>query len=509
MFSVGSMPNLRPLPEQTRQQHTKSPSLQAASLAASRATPQPQHSQAGNIQQPSSRAVMVRKPAAPPKPRELSKQHPSIPAKDAEAPTDNSPIPSTTSLVNLFEQKRDQAETSTTNKPEPIVVKPSTDLAIRSPKPIRTSGGGLTSVFHMEVQNSEKPTSPEDKVVSAASSPSSSRDSFASASESATAPVSPQRDANGLKTHRISRENEVVTRPKLSTKARPPMPPPARLSSATPVPVKEQPSRSATTMSDRLPPSVSLKSLPAQFKQLHPRGKAPQMTGDELANAMVASSLATSRVASPQHPDPSPTPSRRHKHHTFAFSRTPSPTKGGMKHTLRKAESDSETSDGETLHPYGKHKRKRHLRKHPNKHHEGDRKRWRDAVTERERKRYEGVWAANKGLHCSFTRSEEAAIRRSPTSDEAQELQATIGDHVSNIVARDIWQRSRLPEATLETVWDLVDNDCVGRLTKDEFVVAMFLIDYCLKGRKLPVKVGESVWASVKGLQGIKVRKKL
>lgn len=178
-----------------------------------------------------------------------------------------------------------------------------------------------------------------------------------------------------------------------------------------------------------------------------------------------------------------------------------------MRHTLRKAESDDDTDDDDLLHPYGKHKKKRHLRKHPNKHNEGARKRWRDAVTERERKRYEGVWAANKGLHCSFTRSEHVLIKKSPTSEEARSLQAGINDQVSNLVVRDIWGRSRLPDATLETVWDLVDNDAVGRLSRDEFVVGMFLIDVCLKGRKLPNKVSESVWASVRGLQGIKIKK--
>ena len=179
-----------------------------------------------------------------------------------------------------------------------------------------------------------------------------------------------------------------------------------------------------------------------------------------------------------------------------------------MRQTLRKEASSDEDSEEDLLHPYSKHKKKRHLRKHPNKHDEGNRKRWRDAVTERERKRYEGVWAANKGLHCSFTPAEQSSIDKSPDSEEARNLKIAPGEQISNIVAREIWSRSRLPEATLETVWDLVDNDCVGRLTKDEFVVGMFLIDYCLKGRKLPaLKVGESIWASVRGLQGIKVRK--
>ena len=231
------------------------------------------------------------------------------------------------------------------------------------------------------------------------------------------------------------------------------------------------------------------------------------MTGDQLANAMVAGSLASSRAPSPKKMDPPALPSRRLKHHhTFSFSRTPSPAKSGMLTTLRKTA--SETSDDEdevTLHPYGKHKKNRLVRKHPNKHHEGDRKRWRDAVTERERKRYEGVWAANKGLYCSFSREEEGSFRRHP-SQKAQ-AQEALQDDVSNIVIRDLWSRSRLPESTLEMIWDLVDNENVGRLGKEEFVVGMWLIDQRLKGRKLPTKVTESVWASVRGLQGIKIRK--
>lgn len=128
------------------------------------------------------------------------------------------------------------------------------------------------------------------------------------------------------------------------------------------------------------------------------------------------------------------------------------------------------------------------LNKHPNKHHEGDRKRWRNEVTEQERKRYEGVWAANKGLLM-------------PPND------ATCAVTVLNLVVRDIWQRSRLPDDVLEEIWDLVDGEKVGRLGKEEFVVGLWLIDQRLKGRKLPMKVSESVWFSVRRLSGIKVSK--
>lgn len=79
---------------------------------------------------------------------------------------------------------------------------------------------------------------------------------------------------------------------------------------------------------------------------------------------------------------------------------------------------------------------------------------------------------------------------------------------VVNGVVQDIWRRSRLPEDVLEEIWDLVDPEGeVCKLSKEQFVVGLWLIDQRLKGRKLPMKVSESVWSSVRGLSGIKVSK--
>lgn len=177
-----------------------------------------------------------------------------------------------------------------------------------------------------------------------------------------------------------------------------------------------------------------------------------------------------------------------------------------MRHTMRKEkeESSDETDDED---PYGKHKKKRHLRKHPNKHHEGDRKRWRNAVTERERKRYEGVWAANKGLLCTFTPAEQRFLARFPDAKDSAAIREQVPEQVSNLVVKDLWTRSRLPAHILEEVWSLVDSQENGRLLKEEFVVGLWLIDQRLKGRKLPTKVTDSVWNSVRLLQGIKIKK--
>lgn len=218
---------------------------------------------------------------------------------------------------------------------------------------------------------------------------------------------------------------------------------------------------------------------------------------------MVGAALAGSRVATPSK-SPLPPPPRRsganahHHHHPHIFhSRTPSPTKkpGKLMPTLRKEPSSSDSSSDRDA----KHKKKRHLRpKHPNKHSEGSRKRWRDSITEREKKRYEGVWAANRGLYLHPSQVHPSALQAYPNPQDLQ-------DEVAALVVRDIWGRSRLPPHVLEEVWELVDSRGVGRLLREEFVVGLWLIDQALKGRKLPVKVQESVWASVRGAR-VKVR---
>ena len=98
------------------------------------------------------------------------------------------------------------------------------------------------------------------------------------------------------------------------------------------------------------------------------------------------------------------------------------------------------------------------LRKHPNMHHEGDRKRWRDKVTERERRRYEGVWAANRGL-----------LHQHETIDLTRQQSKSLNpeDVVINVVVKDIWNRSRLPRDVLEEVWDLVTDDHSKALNRE------------------------------------------
>ncbi|XP_067624035.1 intersectin-1 isoform X2 [Eurosta solidaginis] len=53
--------------------------------------------------------------------------------------------------------------------------------------------------------------------------------------------------------------------------------------------------------------------------------------------------------------------------------------------------------------------------------------------------------------------------------------------------ARSILVQSKLPQATLAQIWTLSDLDSDGRLSCDEFILAMFLCDKAMNGEKVPV----------------------
>lgn len=236
------------------------------------------------------------------------------------------------------------------------------------------------------------------------------------------------------------------------------------------------------------------------------------LTEKSLADAIVAGSLASSRASSPTKIDASLAASRRSRshsslalvphhflHHERAsdlHTKTSLAPSRNLKHTLRKRPEHQEEDEDEIT----KRGRKHFMRKHPHKHHEGDRKRWRDKVTERERRRYEGVWAANRGL---LTFWEE-----NPTYGEDWKRSPEY-DLVVNVVVRDIWERSRLPKDVLEEIWDLVaTSEDAQALQRDQFVVGLWLIDQRLKGRKLPVRVSSDVWNSVRHTQGVTISRR-
>lgn len=239
---------------------------------------------------------------------------------------------------------------------------------------------------------------------------------------------------------------------------------------------------------------------PLQADLTGPRS-APGVSREEainrMADAMVASSLASTRPSSPSkrglgRPEIRRSESARASYRPAqtAGPMLPTPTKPirPMKQTLRKESPEDEEEDNK--------RGRRHLvRKHPNMHHEGDRKRWRDKVTENERRRYEGVFAANRGLHLRAADTRASPSRLMDPNAES--------NHVVNVVVRDIWERSRLSAHILEQIYELVAPDEAKTLSREQFVVGLWLIDQKLKGRKLPVKVSESVWASVRHTHGI------
>lgn len=267
----------------------------------------------------------------------------------------------------------------------------------------------------------------------------------------------------------------------------------------------------STASTPRLRPTKMLSAQPSTASlpiRRTPTGSS-QLPIDSLSDAIMAGSLASARhtpisMASSRTPPPLP-PSRRKgvtKHKTG--SRKSSPHR--MKKTMRQPVSKSDDEDARRPH----HKKGLNNKKHA--HHEGSRSRWREEITEREKKRYEAVWASNRGLFLIDLLQQQLNVatgsnnnrRLSPVRNESYE---SASEHVANVVVRDIWSRSRLPEAELAEVWDLVYGHgprgplVHAALNKQEFVVGMWLVDQRLRGRKIPPRVSASVWDSAKGLR--------
>ncbi|KAH8782980.1 increased rDNA silencing protein 4 [Diaporthe sp. PMI_573] len=227
-----------------------------------------------------------------------------------------------------------------------------------------------------------------------------------------------------------------------------------------------------------------------------------QLPLDSLSSAMMAGSLASARhtpvpMAGSRTPPPAPPSRRMGGGARKAASRAASPHH--MKKTLRDQRPKSDDEDARRPH----HK-KGLINSKKHTHHEGSRRRWREEITERERKRYEAVWASNRGLFLAPAAAAQASSDPALRDRSHEEL----GEHVASVVVRDIWSRSRLPAPELAEVWDLVYGlgsaeggpRVAAALSKSEFVVGTWLIDQRLRGRKIPPRVSDSVWSSAKGL---------
>lgn len=429
--------------------------------------------------------------------------------------TDDTPIVATSALVRLYNEKGSAIQDRIVQGTPDIN---DTDRSIVSPIPIRPTNGRL-SLDRMVLPKPKKPRLPKQEpditssvrpsttgaraaagtaVKSVRPAPLRSQ-SFQASKAPPPEPPPPRRKPQRVivphpkpTTSEFSGEQRLSSSGSSYSSAVDKLPSPRRPSPSRPLP--RSASDSLPKSRNEVAPTHAIQyrrtshgpePKPSMTRQstLSTTSLVPQLSADSLANAMVASSLASSRAPSPTKPQ-LPPPRRHHlfhrAHSSDQISRTPSPAKQ-MKQTLRTFKQSEDDID-----PYKK-RRNHFIKKHPNKHHEGDRKRWRDTISEAERKRYEGVWAANKDIVLSPDES--------PTQT------------VCNIVTRDIWRRSRLPDDVLEEVWELVSTGQTRGLGKEQFAVGMWLIDQRLKGRKLPARVSESVWGSVRMLSGIKVPK--
>ncbi|KAL6885285.1 hypothetical protein HDV57DRAFT_492569 [Trichoderma longibrachiatum] len=233
--------------------------------------------------------------------------------------------------------------------------------------------------------------------------------------------------------------------------------------------------RRASTMSVPSTPSRELVS------HRHAGNGSPNRTQlDNLTDAIVAGSLASARL----------TP-----HHSGPTSLAPPPLPKRQKsprllHTLRQPHNVLDEEED--------HHKKGHralLRKGKHAHHEGSRKKWREEIRPRERKRYEALWASNRGILLTDTRV------MSPATSLSSDLDRDVSQCVANVVVREVWKRSRLPDDELAEIYDLVDRSRTGMLSRAEFVVGTWLVDQRLKGRKVPAKVTDSVWGSANGVR--------
>ncbi|KAJ3941478.1 Increased rDNA silencing protein [Colletotrichum fioriniae] len=251
---------------------------------------------------------------------------------------------------------------------------------------------------------------------------------------------------------------------------------------AIPEYVPSRPTAHQTHSTHSTPGRSSANSSPSRTTPRRtPASSTTSLPLNSLSNAIMAGSLAAARL----------TPSNT-GNSTLSPPQLPNRTKSPrLRQTLRQPPSKSDDED-----EIRKKKHQRASNKHSHK--EGARRRWRDEITVRERRRYEAVWASNRGVllvdSASTTGLTIQSLGGAPLPHDA-------ADCVVDVVAREVWRRSRLPQEELAEVWDAVDRSHRGMLGKAEFVVGLWLIDQRLRGRKIPARVSASVWDSAQGVK--------
>lgn len=114
-------------------------------------------------------------------------------------------------------------------------------------------------------------------------------------------------------------------------------------------------------------------------------------------------------------------------------------------------------------------------------------------VTPAERKRYEGMWVSNRCLYLELLPWWASVI----SGQSAPPVKLPEDGLILNLVVKDIWARSNLPNDLLRQIYEKVDTRQDGTLDRKSFIVGMWLVDQCLYGRKLPREINQQVWDSV------------
>lgn len=114
-------------------------------------------------------------------------------------------------------------------------------------------------------------------------------------------------------------------------------------------------------------------------------------------------------------------------------------------------------------------------------------------VTAAERKRYEGMWVSNRCLYLELLPWWSSVI----SGQSAPPVRLPEDGLILNLVVKDIWARSNLPNDLLRQIYEKVDTRGDGTLDRKSFIVGMWLVDQCLYGRKLPNTISQQVWDSV------------
>ncbi|KAK8124920.1 increased rDNA silencing protein 4 [Apiospora kogelbergensis] len=543
----------------------RSPSFIAATLAASRSASPSRREQQQQPNTASSTNTTTHHPYAQQAATKVRrKQNNTGPTSHSAASsmtdldlTDTTPIPPTTSLISMFEKKDpaavdpDMDPVKKTTSPG-SAKKPAPKLRPVTPPPADTpmAKSEVSPSMRASTAAWEKAMSPPASVSGMQLRPSPSishANKLEGKKRPPTLPVKSRKPVGSGAKVPEPEDDGAIRKPRAATPPRPASKPETVILSPRPrraashkmilqtdlAPEAEGKTGGQEDTGQDMPPEAlnpgprpsSVKTLPAKttrvVKKPQPRPPRPRRSSSTSSkDTFISASSGPSRAASPKSPaikshrrpasvqslparKPVPPPPRRlQPQPNMALTSLTNATMAGILASSRAspsmaaaAASPAPPSDDEEEKDHKHRHKKKHLgNKKKHAHHEGARRRWREQITERERKR-----ASTSNLPQRPAYNDKSRTNSTGSSPAASTPNPA--DFVVNVVARDIWSRSRLPFDELAEVWDLVDSRGVGALDKTEFVVGMWLIDQRLRGRKIPQKVSESVWFSAKGVK--------